>query len=128
MRLLYTKRITGLPEGFSIRNPDYFLKPENGVGHVTIEGKCPAIVEAYEKEGVPVEAAGGKAAEPVAAPESAASDADKAEVEVVELGQSTVKELSDMSVDELKAHLTELGVEFTAKATKPQLLKLAKGG
>lgn len=126
MRLLYTKRIAGIPEGFSIRNPDYFLKPENGVEHVTIEGKYPVIVEAYEKEGVPVEVAGNKAAEAVAVPESVVSDADKAEAEVVELGQSTVKELSDMSVDELKAYLTELGVEFTAKATKPQLLELAK--
>ncbi len=126
MRLLYTKRITGLPEGFSIRNPDYFLKPENGVGHVIIEGKYPAIVEAYEKEGVPVEAVGSKAAEPVAAPDSAASDADKAEAEVVGLGQSTVKELSDMSVDELKAYLTEIGIGFAAKATKQQLLELAK--
>lgn len=128
MRLLYTKRITGLPEGFSIRNPDYFLKPENGVEHVTIEGKYPAIVEAYEKEGVLVEVAGKKAAEAVAVPESVVSDADKAEAEVVELGQSTVKELSDMSVDELKAYLAELGVEFTAKATKQQLLELAKEG
>lgn len=128
MRLLYTKRIAGLPDGFSIRNPDYFLKPENGVGHVTIEGKYPAIVEAYEKEGVPVEVAGNKAAEAVAVSESVVSDADKVEAEVVELGQSTVKELSDMSVDELKAYLTEIGIGFAAKATKQQLLELAKEG
>lgn len=128
MRLLYTKRVAGLPEGFSIRNPDYFLKPENGVEHVTIEGKYPAIVEAYEKEGVPVEVAGKKATEAVAVPESVVSDADKAEAEVVELDQSTVKELSDMSVDELKAYLTEQDVEFSAKATKQQLLELAKEG
>lgn len=126
MRLLYTKRIAGLPDGFSIRNPDYFLKPENGVEHVTIEGKYPAIVEAYEKEGVSVEVVGGQATEAVAVPESVVSDADKAEAEVVELDQPAVKELSDMSVDELKAYLTELGVEFTAKATKQQLLELAK--
>lgn len=104
MRLLYTKRIAGLPEGFSIRNPDYFLKPENDVEHVTIEGKYLAIVEAYEKEGVSVEVVDSKPAEAVA-----------------------VKELDDMSLEELKAHLGERGVEFSAKATKSQLLELAKG-
>ncbi|GGE68431.1 hypothetical protein GGR41_000558 [Paenalcaligenes hominis] len=103
MRLLYTKRVAGLPEGFSIRNPDYFLKPENGAKHVTIEGEYPVIAEAYEKEGTSVEVVDNKAVE-------------------------TTKELSDMSLDELKAHLTEQGVEFAAKATKQQLLELAKEG
>ena len=124
MRLLYTKRIAGMPKGFSIRNPDYFLKPENGVEHVTIEGNHPAIVEAYEKEGVSVEVAGNQVAEGAGIFDPVTSTFSKEKA----LDAPASKALDDMSLDELKAHLTELGVEFTAKATKPQLLKLAKGG
>lgn len=124
MRLLYTKRIAGLPEGFSIRNPDYFLKPENGAKHVTIEGEYPDIVEAYEKEGVSVEVAGNQAAKAAGIFDPVTATFSKEEA----LDEPASKALDDMSVDELKAHLTELGVEFTAKATKQQLLELAKEG
>lgn len=122
MRLLYTKRIAGLPDGFSIRNPDYFLKPENSVEHVTVEGEYPDIVEAYEKEGVPVEVAGSQAAKAAGIFDPVTATFSKEEA----LDEPASKALDDMSVDELKAYLTELGVEFAAKATKPQLLELAK--
>lgn len=123
MRLLYTKRIAGLPEGFSIRNPDYFLKPENGVEHVTIEGKYPVIAEAYEQEGVSVEMAGEGEKRTAGVFDPVTNTFSKEET----FDEPETKALDDMSVDELKAHLGERGVEFSAKATKSQLLELAKG-
>ncbi|AQS50547.1 hypothetical protein PAEH1_01465 [Paenalcaligenes hominis] len=126
MRLLYTMRCVDFPSGFAVRHPRYFVKPEAGVEHVSIEGDFPVIAEAYEALGVPVETIGGNAAEAIAVPELAISDADKAEAETVVLDQPVVKELDDMTVDELQAYLTELGVEFDPKAKKADLLKLAK--
>ncbi|MCR4258749.1 HeH/LEM domain-containing protein [Streptococcus uberis] len=47
------------------------------------------------------------------------------EAELIEAGvlEGDVKELT---VDAIKAKLTELGVEFNAKANKPELLELLK--
>lgn len=125
MRLLYTKRRANFPEGFAVRNPHYFVRPEADVSLVVIEGGYPVIAEAYQKLGVPVEAFGDQA-EAVEVPGSAIKEQDKVDAETVVMGQVKVKELDDMTVDELQAYLTDLGVEFDAKAKKADLLKLAK--
>ena len=125
MRLLYTKRRTGFPEGFAVRNPHYFVRPEADVSLVVIEGDYPMIAEAYQKLGVPVEAFGDQA-EAVEVSGASISEQDKADAETAAVDQADGKALDDMTVDELQSYLNELGVEFDAKAKKADLLKLAK--
>lgn len=125
MRLLYTKRRANFPEGFAVRNPHYFVKPETGVRLVAVEGSYPEIAEAYQKLGVSVEAFGDQL-EAVEVPESTISEQNKADAETVAVGQADIKDPYDMTVDELQAYLNELGVEFDSKAKKADLLKLAK--
>lgn len=92
---------------------------------MAIEGDYPVIAEAYQKLGVTVESFGDQA-EAVEISESEISEQDKANAETVTLNQADVKALDDMTVDELQAYLTDLGVEFDAKAKKADLFKLAK--
>ena len=57
-RLLYTTRrsisLSQFVAGVSVRNPEYYSKPEAGVQEVGIEGDYPQIAEDYERLGVKV--------------------------------------------------------------------------
>ena len=57
-RLLYTTRrsisLSQYVAGVSVRNPEYYSKPEAGVQEVGIEGDYPQIAEDYERLGVKV--------------------------------------------------------------------------
>lgn len=63
----------------------------------------------------------------IAVPEHVISEQDKADAETVVVDQADAKAIEGMTVDELQAYLSEIGVEFDPKERKADLVKLAKG-
>ncbi|TGV06468.1 hypothetical protein E4695_13005 [Alcaligenaceae bacterium 429] len=100
MKILYTTKHQDIPAGLSVRNPQYFEKPEQGVKAVYVDGDYPNIVQAYQGLGVDVEVV-------------TIGDAEQAPVDP-----------TDMGLPALRKHLKALGIEFDPKATKDELLAL----
>lgn len=121
MKVIYTDspRPPKPNEVYRLLSP--FFGVVSGATSVAVEGSAPHIEQAYRKAGVAV--IGVEAAD---VPEASINEQDKAGAETVAVGQADVKDLDDMTVDELRAYLTDLGVEFDSKAKKADLLKLAK--
>lgn len=63
----------------------------------------------------------------IVVPEHVINEQDKVDVEAMVVGQTDAKAIDGMTVDELQAYLSEIGVEFDPKAKKADLVKLAKG-
>lgn len=98
MKILYTTKHQDIPAGLSVRNPQYFEKPEQGVKAVYIDGDYPHIAQAYQE----------------------------LDVEVVTIGdaEQDAVDPADMGLPALRKHLKALGIEFDPKATKDELLAL----
>lgn len=97
MELIYTDQQSGFEPNKHYRNPLYFERAENGVSKVVVCGDYPAVVQAYQAKGVEV-------------------------VQVAPEGKQNSS--TKMTVEELKAKLTELGVEFPTDAKKADLVAL----
>lgn len=95
MELIYTAQQSGFEPNKHYRNPLYFERAENGVSKVIVHGDYPAVVQAYQAKGVEVVQADNKQ-----------------------------NDYAKMTVDEMKAKLTELGIEIPADAKKADLLAL----
>lgn len=121
MKVIYTNSPQTPKPNEVYRLLSQFFGVVSGATSVLIEGDAPHIEQAYREAGVTV-----IDAEAVEVPEPAISEQDKADAETVAVSQVGVKALDNMTVDELQAYLTELGVEFDSKAKKADLLKLAK--
>lgn len=100
MHLVYTTRTSGFDRDKSYRNPRFFEKIEKAE-KVTIEGDYPAIVKAYKDAEIDIE-------------------------EEKQPQQEPSKDLTKLTVDELRAYLTEKGIGFDKSAKKDELLKLAQ--
>lgn len=98
-----------------------FFGVVSGATSVLVDGDAPHIEQAYRKAGIKV-----IGVEAVELPKTDISEQNKTEVETAAMEQVDVKAINDMTVDELQAYLTDLGVEFDSKAKKADLLKLAK--
>lgn len=96
MELIYTDQQGGFEPNKHYRNPLYFERAENGVSKVIVYGDYPAVVQAYQAKAV----------------------------EVVQAGADKQNDKAKMTVDELKAKLTDLGIEIPADAKKADLLAL----
>lgn len=56
MNIVYSTQRSGFLPGVIYRNPRYFQRPmAEGATRVTVVGDWPAVVAAYEAQGVPVE-------------------------------------------------------------------------
>lgn len=54
MELIYTDQQSGFEPNKHYRNPLYFERAENGVSKVIVHGDYPAVVQAYQANGVEV--------------------------------------------------------------------------
>lgn len=108
MKVVYSNQKSGFDPDKRYRNPEYFERVESGVKEVVVVGDWPAVVAAHEAAGIPV------------TQEKPAKTRGKGG------NKSIVDPLDKLSLEEIKAKLTEKAVTFDEEAEQATLLQLLK--